>query len=101
MTLLPNTLKFFVEKNGRSFCTAAKASHIVSTKNICIFEKLTSEILTKRSLTTLLVLNNRALLVDFSVCFLHEDMAQNHYFKRVEHQVGKSTSCSLHGLFQN
>ena len=46
-TLLPNTLKFFAEKNERSFCNA-KASHIFSTKNIGIFEKLTYENLTKR-----------------------------------------------------
>ena len=38
----------------------AKASNIFSTKNICIFEKLTSENLTKRQLTTSLVLNNWA-----------------------------------------
>ena len=36
-TLLPNTLKFFVEQNERS---SAKASHIFSTKNIGIFEIL-------------------------------------------------------------
>ena len=45
-TLEPNTLKFFVEKNERSFCTA-KASHIFSTKNIGIFEILMFEILSK------------------------------------------------------
>ena len=39
-TLLPNTLKFFVEK--------AKASHVFSTKNIGIFEKITSENITNR-----------------------------------------------------
>ena len=59
-TLQPNTLKFFVDKNERSFCTA-KASHIFSTKNIGKFKILTFEILTKRYLTTSLVLNNRAL----------------------------------------
>ena len=46
-TLSPNTLKFFVEKNEKSFCIA-KASHIFSTKNIGIFEILTFEILTIR-----------------------------------------------------
>ena len=56
-------MKFFVEKNERSFCTA-KASHIFSTKNIGEFKILTFEILTKRSLTTSLVLNNRALFAD-------------------------------------
>ena len=45
-TLHPNTLKFFVEKNERSFCNA-KAYHIFSTKNSGIFEILTFEILTK------------------------------------------------------
>ena len=40
-TLLPNTLKFFVEK-------MREASHIFSTKNIGVLEKLTSENLTKR-----------------------------------------------------
>ena len=44
----------------RSFCSA-KASHIFSTKNIGIFERLTFENLTKCQLTTSLVLNNRAL----------------------------------------
>ena len=52
--------EILVEKNERSFCNA-KASHIFSAKNIGIFEKLTSENLTKRLLTTSLVLNNRAL----------------------------------------
>ena len=42
-------------------CTA-KASHIFSTKNNGVFEIFTFEILTKRLLTTSLVLNNRALL---------------------------------------
>ena len=37
-----------------------KASHIFSTKNIGLFQILTFEILTKRELTTSLVLNNRA-----------------------------------------
>ena len=46
----------------RSFCSA-KASHIVSTKNIGIIEKITSENLTKLKLTTWLVLNNRALVM--------------------------------------
>ena len=45
-TLKPTTLIFF-SKDERSFCTA-KASHIFSTKNIGIFEKLLSENLTKR-----------------------------------------------------
>ena len=44
MTLLPNTLIFFVEKMRE----AAKASHIFSTKNIGKFKILTFEILTKR-----------------------------------------------------
>ena len=39
-TLLPNILKFFVEKNVRSFCTA-KASQNFLTKNISIFEIFT------------------------------------------------------------
>ena len=43
-TLLPNTLKFFVEKMRDSF---ALASHIFSAKNIGIFEILTFEILTE------------------------------------------------------
>ena len=38
----------------------AVAPHILLTKNIGIFEKLTFENLTKRLLTTLLVLNNQA-----------------------------------------
>ena len=50
MTLLPNTLIFFVEKNERSFCTA-KASHNFSTKNIGKFKILTFEILTFETLT--------------------------------------------------
>ena len=40
----------FVEKNKRSFCTA-KASHIFSTKNICVYLILMFEILTKQTLT--------------------------------------------------
>ena len=40
-TLLPNTLKFFLEKMREAF-------HIFSTKNIGIFEILTFEILMKR-----------------------------------------------------
>ena len=70
ITLLPNTLIFFVEKmreafavqrlfvffqqkilvyirNERSFCIA-KASHIFSTKSIGVFQILMFEILTKR-----------------------------------------------------
>ena len=47
MTLEPNTLKFFVEKMREAFASA-KASLIFSTKNIGIFEKLTSENVTKR-----------------------------------------------------
>ena len=43
MTLLPNTLIFFIEKMRE-----AKASHIFSTKNIGIFQILTFEILMKR-----------------------------------------------------
>ena len=43
-TLYPNTLKFFVEKMREAF---AKASRIFTTKNSGIFEKLTSENLTK------------------------------------------------------
>ena len=50
---------YFCWKNKISFCTA-KASHIFSTKQIGIFGILTFEILTSRSLTTSLVLNNRA-----------------------------------------
>ena len=42
MTLEPNTLIFFVEKMREAF-----ASPIFSTKNIGIFEKLTSQNLTK------------------------------------------------------
>ena len=60
--------EIFVEKNERSFCNA-KASHIFSSKNIGIFEKLTSEILTK--LTVSLVLNNRALHF-FLSSFIHQ-----------------------------
>ena len=41
---------------------SAKASHIFSTKNISIFQISTFKILTKRYLTMLLVLNNRALV---------------------------------------
>ena len=41
----------------------AKASHIFSTKNIGIFQILKYEILTKRQLTTSLVLNNQAQFV--------------------------------------
>ena len=52
--------EILVEKNERSFCNT-KASHIFSAKIIGIFEKLTSENLTKRLLTTSLVLNNWAL----------------------------------------
>ena len=58
-TLSRNTLKFFIEKM-RSFCSA-KASHIFQQKNNGVFQILTFEILTKRYLTTSLVLNNRAL----------------------------------------
>ena len=47
MTLLPNTLIFFVEKMREAFALQ-KASHIFSTKNIGIFEILTFEILTSR-----------------------------------------------------
>ena len=50
----------FCRKNERNFCNA-KASHIFSTKTIGVFEILKFEILTKRYLTTSLVLNNRAL----------------------------------------
>ena len=39
--------EIFCWKNERSFCNAAKASHIFSTKIIGIFEKLTSENLTE------------------------------------------------------
>ena len=39
---------------------SAKASHIFSTKTIGIYKILMFEILAKRSLTTSLVLNNRA-----------------------------------------
>ena len=46
MTLLPNILIFFYEKMSKAF--TAKASHILSTKNIVLFEILTLEILTKR-----------------------------------------------------
>ena len=46
-TLQPNTLKFFVQNNERSFCSA-KAPHVFSAKNIGIFEILTFEILKKR-----------------------------------------------------
>ena len=54
-----NTLLFFVEKNVRILCSA-KDSHIFSTKNNSVFVILTFEILTKRYLTTSLVLNNWA-----------------------------------------
>ena len=46
----------FVEK------MRAKASHSFSMKNIGVCQILTFEILTKRYLTTSLVLNNRALI---------------------------------------
>ena len=46
MTLLPDTLKFFVEKKFEKLCTV-KASHIFFfNKKIGIFETLTSENLT-------------------------------------------------------
>ena len=45
----------------REACTA-KASHIFSTQNNGVFWILTFEFLTKRELTTSLVLNNRALV---------------------------------------
>ena len=57
-TLWPNALKFLVEKVRKAFA----ASHSFSTENIGILEKLTSENLTKRWLTTSLVLSGRALV---------------------------------------
>ena len=57
MTLLPNTLIFFIENNERCFCNA-KASHIFSIKNIDLFQILIFEILTKRELMTSLFMNN-------------------------------------------
>ena len=47
MTLLPNTLIFFVEKMREAFANA-KASHIFSAKNIGIFEIVRFEILMSR-----------------------------------------------------
>ena len=64
VTLKTNTLIFYVEKKERSFCIA-KASHIFSTKNIGTFHILTFEILTKRSLTTSLVLNNHVQIAKY------------------------------------
>ena len=52
----------FCWKNDRSFCIA-KASYIFSTKSIGLLQILTFEILTKRYLTTSLVLNDRALVL--------------------------------------
>ena len=51
--------EIFCCKNERSFCNA-KASRIFSIKNIGIFEKLTTENLTKCYLMMSLVLNNWA-----------------------------------------
>ena len=53
-------IDILLKKNERSLCNA-KASHSFSAKNISIHLILTFEILTKRYLTTPLVLNNRAL----------------------------------------
>ena len=60
-TLLPNILIFFVQENVRSFCNV-KPFHILSIKNIGIFQLLMFEILMKHQLMMLLVLNNWALM---------------------------------------
>ena len=54
---------FFVKKKQMGEAIApAKASHSFSTKDIGLFEILTFKILTKRKLTTSLVLKNPALM---------------------------------------
>ena len=61
MTLLLNTLIFFVEKIRAAFALQ-KLFTFFSTKNISIFEILTFEILMSPQLTTSLFLNNRILV---------------------------------------
>ena len=58
MTLSPNILIFFVEKMREAFALQKLLTFF--NKNIGLFQILTFEILTKRSLTMSLVLNNRA-----------------------------------------
>ena len=86
-----------------------EASHIFSTKNIDIFEILTFEVLTNRSLMTSLVLNNWAQLYlhvygvfwctgtppCFLPCFTKKDNFCDFGLARLDHKTLKNRSLSL------
>ena len=73
---------FFVEKNERSLCNA-KASHIISTKNIGIFKILKFEILTKHYLTRLLALNNWVQIFSVITFLCVDDLPCRSHYKTV------------------